>query len=91
MTVSFGVVISKRSSRNGWSGELAKLNLHHSRLQRMVELRNNGYSREKAPELLELLTASPARTDKILNDISVHQNLLASLQMEKTVLAQTRK
>jgi hypothetical protein len=42
-----------------------------SNLHRMVEPTKNGYSREKAPELLELLTESPARTDKILNDISV--------------------
>jgi hypothetical protein len=63
MTVSFGVVISKRSSRNGWSAELARLNLHDSRLQRMAELTNNGYSREKAPEQLELLNREPC-TDR---------------------------
>jgi hypothetical protein len=51
----------------------------------------NGYSREKAPELLELLTESPGQTDKILKDISVHQNLLATLQIEKNRLGADTK
>lgn len=67
--------------------ELAKLNPHDSSLHRMVELTKNGYSRENAPELLELFTESPGRADKILNDISVHQNLLATLQIEKNRLS----
>jgi hypothetical protein len=71
--------------------ELAKLNPHDSSLHRMVELTKNGYSREKAAELLELLTESPGRADKILNGISVHQNLLATLQIEKNRLGADTK
>jgi hypothetical protein len=45
----------------------------------------------KGTELLELLTESPGQTDKILNDISVQQNLLATLQLEKNRLGADRK
>jgi len=71
--------------------ELAKLNPHDSSLHRMVELTKDGYSRKKVPERLKLIKESSGQADEILNDISLQQSLLATLQTEKNRLGADTK
>jgi hypothetical protein len=63
--------------------DLAALNPGDKNLERMVALTANGYSRPLAPELLSLLSSSPQGKDTVVNGISLRQNLMASLQIEK--------
>jgi hypothetical protein len=67
--------------------ELAKVNPDDPNLQQMVRLTKGGYQRNLAPELLRLAKESLGRKDEIFNDISLRQNLLATLQVEKDRLA----
>jgi hypothetical protein len=63
--------------------ELASLNPKESALAGMVALTKDGYDRTKAPELLSLLEATQNAKDQTVNDISLRENLLATLQIEK--------
>jgi hypothetical protein len=63
--------------------ELAALNPGDAEFERMVELTKDAYSRKMAPALLELAKASKGERDAEQNDISLHQNLLATLEIEK--------
>jgi hypothetical protein len=54
-------------------------------------LRTTATAEKRHQSNLNSSTESPARTDKILNDISVHQNLLESLQMGKNRLGADTK
>jgi hypothetical protein len=63
--------------------ELAKLNPEDTSLKQMLELTENGYRRNMAPELLKLFTTGSASVDRKVNDISLRQNLLQTLQIEQ--------
>src|SRR4029077_7269965 len=63
--------------------ELAALNPGDSKLEQMVELTKDGYSRKMAPALMELAKASKGERDVERNDISLRQNLLATLEIEQ--------
>ena len=63
--------------------DLASLNPDDANLQRMVALTANGYSRTLAPELLSLLSSSRSGKDTASNGISLRENLIATLQIEK--------
>jgi hypothetical protein len=63
--------------------ELAALNPSDPHWERMVRLTKQGYRRDMAPALLELLKSSPEGKDVERNDISLRQNLLATLEIEK--------
>jgi hypothetical protein len=71
--------------------ELAALNAGDSNLKRMVAFTRDGYSRTLAPELLELAIKSNAGRDERPNGVSLRQNLLATLQIEKDRLSPDTK
>lgn len=62
--------------------ELAARNPDDPNLKRMVTLTKNGYTRKMAPELLNLARESKSDRDEVLNDGSLRQNLLATLEIE---------
>jgi len=63
--------------------EMAALNPREPNLQRMAALTKDGYSRKMAADLLDLTKGIDRTEDKILNDVSLRQNMLASLQIDK--------
>jgi hypothetical protein len=63
--------------------ELAALNSSNPILQEMVQLTRKGYSRTLAPTLIELATNAGPIKDKKIGGISLRQNLLATLEIEK--------
>jgi hypothetical protein len=63
--------------------ELARLNPRDPTLKRMVELTKDGYNRKMAPDFLALASNSKAKRDAIVNDLSIRQNLLAALRIDK--------
>ena len=63
--------------------ELARVNPKDAKLQRMAELTANGYQRSLAAGLLELLQGTQVARDQTLNGISLSENLLATLEIEK--------
>ena len=63
--------------------DLAALNSGDSSLKQMVSLTSNGYTRKIASDLLTLMQSSPAERDAIVNGISLRQNLLTTLEIEK--------
>jgi hypothetical protein len=63
--------------------DLAALNPRDESLRRMVEMVAQGYNRRMAPQLRALLTASRAVKDASPNGISLRENLLATLEIEK--------
>ena len=63
--------------------DLAALNPRDENLRRMVEMVAQGYNRRMAPELLALLAGSRAVKDASPNGISLRENLLATLEIEK--------
>ena len=63
--------------------DLAALNPGNSSLKQMVSLTSNGYSRKRASDLLALMKSSHAERDAVVNGISLRQNLLATLEIEK--------
>jgi hypothetical protein len=67
--------------------ELATLNPDDPNLKRMVALTRDGYRRQMAPELLELLVRAKGKRDEVVNDVSLRQNLLATLEIEKNRLS----
>lgn len=64
--------------------ELAGLNPGDLKLEQMVQITKDGYDRKMAPELLALATGSDAKKDETVNDISLRQNLLATLEIDKS-------
>jgi len=66
--------------------ELATLNPGDLDLKHMVSITKDGYRREIAPELLDMAMKSKAKGDQVVNDVSLRQNLLASLEIEKNRL-----
>ena len=66
--------------------ELARLNPGDPNLRRMVELTKDGYNRSMSPDLLDLAERSNGRADEVSNDVSVRENLLATLEIEKNRL-----
>ena len=62
--------------------ELATLNPADSNLKEMTHLTKDGYSRKLAPKLLELAKASKGIGDERLNDVSLRESLLATLDIE---------
>lgn len=63
--------------------DLAALNLNDPSLKQMMELTKNGYSRKMASDLLTLMKSSHAEHNAIVNSVSLRQNLLATLEIEK--------
>jgi hypothetical protein len=63
--------------------ELARLNPEDAKLQRMAALTASGYQRSLAAELLELLHAAQVSRDLAPNGISLRENLMATLEIEK--------
>ena len=62
--------------------ELGALNPGNPNLRRMMELTKDGYNRKMAPDLLDLAERSKATSDKVSNDVSVRESLLATLEIE---------
>jgi len=62
--------------------EFATLNPTDSNLKEMTQLTKGGYTRELAPKLLDLAKASKGIADERLNDVSLRENLLATLDIE---------
>jgi len=63
--------------------EWATLNPTDVNLEKMLELAKGGYSRKLSPALLELAQAVQGGGDAIVNGISLRQNLVATLEIEK--------
>ena len=63
--------------------ELAEMNPDDHNLQQMVALTKDGYSRKMAPDLFDLAKGVRGTKDKIVNDISLRQSLLTTLEIEK--------
>jgi hypothetical protein len=62
--------------------ELASLNPGDLDLNLMVELTKGGYKRIMAPTLLDLAKRSKGREDAVLNDVSLRENLIETLEVE---------
>jgi hypothetical protein len=78
--------------------ELAAKSPNDPNLKRMVAFTRDGYDRKMAPDLLDLARAIKADSDQVLNDVSLRQNLLVTLEIEKArlnpgtkMLAQNRR
>jgi hypothetical protein len=63
--------------------ELAGLNPGDPNLERMVRITKDGYDRKMAPELFAVAAGSIANKDETVNDVSLRQNLLSTLEIEK--------
>jgi hypothetical protein len=63
--------------------ELAALNPGNASLQEAVQTVQGGYARKLAPALLDLLKRAGAIQDKQIGGLSLRQNLLATLEIEK--------
>lgn len=66
--------------------ELASLNPSDLDLRRMLELTKDGYTRKMAPDLLDLAKTSKGKVDAVLNDVSLRENLIETLEVEKNRL-----
>lgn len=66
--------------------ELASLNPSDLDLRRMLELTKDGYTRKMAPDLLDLAKRSKGKVDAVLNDVSLRENLIETLEVEKNRL-----
>lgn len=62
--------------------EMARLNPGNRSLAKMVELTRNGYTRSMARNLLALFKAGEFERDETVDDISLRQNLLATLEID---------
>lgn len=62
--------------------ELAGLNPDDASLKQMNAMTKNGYTRSMASRLLALAKTSRFANDRIVNDISLRQNLMATLQID---------
>src|SRR5882762_4820948 len=71
--------------------ELASLNPDDPDLKRMPDLTKDGHNRKMAPDLLDLAKQSRAEVDKVLNDVSLRENLIEALEVEKNRLATNTK
>jgi hypothetical protein len=63
--------------------ELASLSPADPSFGRMVQMTKDGYDRKMAPDLLALATSSKGSGDELVNGISLRQNLLASLEIDR--------
>ena len=70
---------------------LADRNPGDANLSRMVELTNKGYDRKMAPALLDLIKKSKGDRDEVLNDVSLRENLIATLDIESNRLSPDTK
>jgi hypothetical protein len=66
---------------------LAHRNSGDLNLRRMAELTKESYERKLAPTLLELAKTSHARSDQLVNGISLRENLLATLEIDANRLS----
>ncbi|HEY6308268.1 MAG TPA: hypothetical protein VI488_17620 [Candidatus Angelobacter sp.] len=71
--------------------ELAALNPDDQSFKRMVSMTNDGYRREMAPVLLDLALGSKANRDESLNDVSLRESLLSTLEIEENRLSPETK
>ena len=71
--------------------ELAGLNPADPNLERMVQITKDGYDRKMAPDLLALATGGKGKGDELVNGISLRQNLLATLEIDRNRLSGSTK
>ncbi|MGC2169837.1 MAG: hypothetical protein WA623_00465 [Candidatus Sulfotelmatobacter sp.] len=71
--------------------QLAALNPGERNLRQMVELTNDGYHRKVSPRLLALVKESKGSKDEVLNDVSLRENLVATLEVESDRLGPDAK
>jgi hypothetical protein len=71
--------------------QIALLNATDPDLRRMVEMTEGGYNRTMAPHLLDLMRKTKATSDKKLNDLSLHESLLETLEVETNRLSADTK
>lgn len=70
---------------------LGTLNRTDPSITKMLELTESGYDRKMAPTLLALAERSKATKDQVVNDVSLRENLLATLTIETNRLTQETK
>ena len=70
--------------------DLAAANASNSALEQMVEITKTGYSRTMAPELLKLAQSATRIKDQTINDSSLYQNVVATLEIEGDRLNRAR-
>lgn len=70
--------------------DLASTNPSNPALRQMMETTRTGYNRTMAPELLKLAQGSTGIKDHIINDVSLYENLVATLEIEVERLNQAR-
>jgi len=63
--------------------DLAAVNPDDPSLQKMLEITRTGYNRKMAAELFALMQKSKTGRDQLVNGISLRQNLLSTLEIEK--------
>jgi hypothetical protein len=62
--------------------QLAALNPSDAELKQMIDLTKSGYDRKIAPQLLDLAKKSKGKEDEVVNDLSLRENLPATLEIE---------
>jgi len=70
--------------------DLAATNPSNRALRQMVETTKTGYNRAMAPELLKLAQSATPIKDHTINDASLYENLVATLEIEVDRLKQAR-
>src|SRR5207245_11623320 len=83
--------VIEQTQRQLLIAELASLNPSDRNLKRMQELTKDGYNRKMAPDLLKLAEQSKAGLDTVLNDVSLRQSLVETLEVEKNRLGTDTK
>lgn len=63
--------------------DLALANPQHTAIKRIDEMTRTGYNRSMAAEILNLLQASNQIKDKFINGISLYQNIIATLEIDR--------
>ncbi|HWY43386.1 MAG TPA: hypothetical protein VNX66_07815 [Candidatus Sulfotelmatobacter sp.] len=71
--------------------QLAALNPMDHNLEQMVAITEHGYDRKTSLELLRLAKKNKKSRDEIVNDVSLRQNLLATLEIEEDRLSADSK
>jgi hypothetical protein len=71
--------------------QLGALNPGDSNLRQMAELTHDRYDRTIAPRLLDLVKKSRGTRDEVVNDVSLRENLVATLEIENNRLSPDSK
>lgn len=70
--------------------DLAAANPSNPALRQMIGITNTGYNRTMAPELLKLAQSVTGIKDQTINDSSLYENVVATLEIEVDRLNQAR-